>query len=65
MRELFENVSKETRRKVRFWVETSLAQNAAAEDLVAFRETLKTEEEKEYLDFTFNLMLEKRKEENV
>lgn len=66
MSELFPNVPQLTRNRTQFWLEMAFSQRdskKAAEELVSFRNSLETEEEKEYLDFCFNAMIEKLKEE--
>lgn len=66
MTELFPNVPQTTRDRTKFWLEMAFSQSGsqkAAKELVAFRNSLKTEEEKEYLDFCFNTMLERVREE--
>lgn len=64
MREMFENVPRKTRERVKFWLETAFVcsdARKAAEDLARFRASLETQEEKDYLDFSFDVMMERIK----
>ena len=67
MIELFKNVSDKVKNETKFWFEICLLKNdprEAAKILLDFQKTLQTEEEKDYVDFYFNMrMLQLREEE--
>lgn len=61
MTELFPNVSQEVRDAARFWVETSLATEDPYEgvkQIMKFKQSLPTEEEQNFVDFYFNMVIE-------
>lgn len=58
MTELFENVSKQTKERAKFWVNIALLNpdpQARAMEIIKFRNSLQTEEEKDFVDFYVNL----------
>ena len=58
MTELFENVSKQTKERAKFWVDIALLNpdpQARAMEVIKFRNSLQTEEEKDFVDFYVNL----------
>ena len=64
MIELFANVSKKVKDETKFWVEIAMLNpdpQEGAKEILAYRKTLKTEEEKDFVDFYFNMrMLEEK-----
>lgn len=64
MIELFANVSKKVKDETKFWVEIAMLNpdpQEGAKEILAYRNTLKTEEEKDFVDFYFNMrMLEEK-----
>lgn len=66
MRELFPNVSQKVRNDTQFWVQTSLTMDDPFDGIkkvLNYRDTLQTEEEKAFVDFYFNLIIEGLKEQ--
>ena len=63
MIELFVNVSKKVKDETKFWVEIAMLNpnpQEGAKEILAYRNTLKTEE-KDFVDFYFNMrMLEEK-----
>jgi hypothetical protein len=60
MIELFANVSDRIKNETKFWVETAILafdSRLAAETILKFKNTLNTEEEKDFVDFYFNLRM--------
>lgn len=58
MTELFENVSKQTKERAKFWVDIALLNpnpQECAMEIIKFRNSLQTEEEKNFVDFYVNL----------
>lgn len=58
MIELFVNVSKKVKDETKFWVEIAMLNpnpQEGAKEILAYRNTLKTEEEKDFVDFYFNM----------
>lgn len=67
MIELFANVPQQTKNRLRFWLEMlSKEKNPIiwSRKMLEFRETLQTEEEKEFVDFYINYLGELKKNEN-
>ena len=67
MIELFANVSQQTKNRLKFWLEIlSKEKNPIiwSKKILEFRETLQTEEEKEFVDFYINYLGELKKNEN-
>lgn len=67
MIELFANVPKQTKNRLRFWLEMlSKEKNPIiwSKKILDFRETLQTEEEKEFVDFYINYLGELKKNED-
>lgn len=67
MIELFANVPQQTKNRLRFWIEMlSKEKNPIiwAKKILKFRESLQTEEEKEFVDFYINYLGELKKNEN-
>ena len=67
MIELFTNVPQQTKNRLRFWLEMlSKEKNPIiwSRKILDFRETLQTEEEKEFVDFYINYLGELKKNEN-
>lgn len=65
MTELFENVPQGTRDKVKFWIERAMCEptpEKGAAMLMQFRDSLLTEEEKDYLDFAFAVRMAMKNE---
>ena len=64
MIELFANVPQQTKNRLRFWLEMlSKEKNPViwSRKILDFRETLQTEEEKEFVDFYINYLGELKK----
>ena len=67
MIELFANVSQQTKNRLKFWLEMlSKEKNPIiwSRKILDFRETLRTEEEKEFVDFYINYLGELKKNED-
>lgn len=67
MIELFANVPQQTKNRLRFWIEMlSKEKNPIiwAKKILEFRESLQTEEEKEFVDFYINYLGELKNNEN-
>ena len=67
MVELFANVSKKVKDETKFWVEIAMLNpdpKEAAKEILAYRNTLKTEEEKDFVDFYFNMRMLEEKDLN-
>ena len=67
MIELFANVTEQTKNRLRFWLEMlSKEKNPIiwSRKILDFRETLQTEEEKEFVDFYINYLGELKKNED-
>ena len=67
MIELFTNVPQQTKNRLKFWLEMlSKEKNPIiwSRKMLEFRETLQTEEEKEFVDFYINYLGELKKNEN-
>lgn len=67
MIELFANVPQQTKNRLRFWLEIlSKEKNPViwSRKILDFRETLQTEEEKEFVDFYINYLGELKKNED-
>ena len=67
MIELFANVPQQTKNRLRFWLEMlSKEKNPViwSRKILDFRETLRTEEEKEFVDFYINYLGELKKNED-
>ena len=67
MIELFANVPQQTKNRLKFWLEMlSKEKNPItwSRKILDFRETLQTEEEKEFIDFYINYLGELKKNEN-
>ena len=67
MIELFANVPQQTKNRLRFWLEMlSKEKNPIiwSRKILDFRETLRTEEEKEFVDFYINYLGELKKNED-
>ena len=67
MIELFANVPQQTKNRLRFWLKMlSKEKNPIiwSRKILDFRETLQTEEEKEFVDFYINYLGELKKNEN-
>ena len=67
MIELFANVRQQTKNRLRFWLEMlSKEKNPViwSRKILDFRETLQTEEEKEFVDFYINYLGELKKNED-
>ena len=67
MIELFSNVPQQTKNRLRFWLEMlSKEKNPIiwSKKILDFRETLQTEEEKEFVDFYINYLGELKKNED-
>ena len=67
MIELFANVSQQTKNRLKFWLEIlSKEKNPIiwSKKILEFRETLQTEEEKEFVDFYINYLGELKKNED-
>lgn len=67
MIELFANVPQQTKNRLRFWLEMlSKEKNPViwSRKILDFRETLQTEEEKEFVDFYINYLGELKKNED-
>ena len=67
MIELFANVPQQTKNRLRFWLEMfSKEKNPIiwSKKILDFRETLQTEEEKEFVDFYINYLGELKKNED-
>ena len=69
MVELFANVSKKVKDETKFWVDIAMLNpnpKEGAKEILAYQNTLKTEEEKEFVDFYFNMrMLQEREDEKL
>ena len=69
MIELFTNVSKKVKDETKFWVDIAMLNpnpQEGAKEILAYQNTLKTEEEKDFVDFYFNLrMLQEREDEKL
>lgn len=68
MVELFKNVSEKVKSETKFWFEICLLKNdpkEAAKILLDFQKTLQTEEEKDYVDFYFNMRMLQLREEKL
>ena len=67
MIELFANVPQQTKNRLKFWLEMlSKEKNPIiwSRKILNFRETLQTEEEKEFIDFYINYLGELKKNED-
>ena len=67
MIELFANVPQQTKNRLRFWLEMlSKEKNPViwSRKILYFRETLQTEEEKEFVDFYIDYLGELKNNEN-
>ena len=67
MIELFANVPQRTKNRLKFWLEIlSQEKNPIiwSKKILEFRESLQTEEEKEFVDFYINYLGELKKNEN-
>lgn len=67
MIELFANVPQQTKNRLRFWIEMlSKEKNPIiwSKKILNFRESLQTEEEKEFVDFYINYLGELKKNED-
>ena len=67
MIEVFANVPQQTKNRLRFWIEMlSKEKNPIiwAKKILEFRESLQTEEEKEFVDFYINYLGELKKNED-
>ena len=67
MIELFADVPQQTKNRLRFWLEMlSKEKNPIiwSRKILDFRETLQTEEEKEFIDFYINYLGELKKNED-
>ena len=67
MIELFSNVPQQTKNRLKFWLEMlSKEKNPIiwSRKILDFRETLQTEEEKEFVDFYINYLGELKKNED-
>ena len=67
MIELFTNVPQQTKNRLKFWLEMlSKEKNPLiwSKKILEFRETLQTEEEKEFVDFYINYLGELKKNED-
>ena len=67
MIELFANVPQQIKNRLRFWIEMlSKEKNPIiwAKKILEFRESLQTEEEKEFVDFYINYLGELKKNED-
>ena len=67
MIELFANVPQQTKNRLKFWLEMlSKEKNPViwSSKILEFRETLQTEEEKEFVDFYINYLGELKKNED-
>lgn len=67
MIELFANVPQQTKNRLKFWLEMlSKEKNPLiwSKKILEFRETLQTEEEKEFIDFYINCLGELKKNED-
>ena len=67
MIELFANVPQQTKNRLKFWLEIlSKEKNPInwSRKILEFRETLQTEEEKEFVDFYINYLGELKKNED-
>ena len=67
MIELFTNVPQQTKNRLKFWLEMlSKEKNPIiwSRKILDFRETLQTEEEKEFVDFYINYLGELKKNED-
>ena len=67
MIELFANVPQQTKNRLKFWLEMlSKEKNPItwSRKILDFRETLQTEEEKEFIDFYINYLGELKKNED-
>lgn len=67
MIELFANVPQQTKNRLRFWLKMlSKEKNPIiwSRKILDFRETLQTEEEKEFVDFYINYLGELKKNED-
>ena len=67
MIELFANVPQQTKNRLKFWLEIlSKEKNPIiwSKKILDFRETLQTEEEKEFVDFYINYLGELKKNED-
>ena len=67
MIELFTNVPQQTKNRLKFWLEIlSKEKNPIiwSRKILVFRETLQTEEEKEFVDFYINYLGELKKNED-
>lgn len=61
MKEIFENIPQTVRERTQFWIDLSFAwfkPEEGAKMLNDYRNSLKTEEEREYLDFCFSARME-------
>lgn len=69
MVELFANVSKKVKDEIKFWVDIAMLNPNpmdGAKEILAYQNTLKTEEEKDFVDFYFNMrMLQEREDEKL
>ena len=69
MIELFANVSKKVKDETKFWVDIAMLNpnpQEGAKEILAYQNTLKKEEEKDFVDFYFNLrMLQEREDEKL
>ena len=66
MVELFANVPKKVKDETKFWVDIAMLNpnpQEGAKEILAYQNTLKTEEEKDFVDFYFNMrMLQERED---
>ena len=69
MIELFTNVSKKVKDETKFWVDIAMLNpnpQEGAKEILTYQNTLKTEEEKDFVDFYFNLrILQEREDEKL
>ena len=69
MAKLFTNVSKTVKDRAKFWVDIAMLNpnpQEAAKEIISFQKTLNTEEEKDFVDFYFNMrMLQEREDEKL
>lgn len=66
MKEIFNNVSKTVKDRTKFWVDIAMLNpnpQEAAKEILAFQKTLETQEEKDFVDFYFNLRMLQLREE--
>lgn len=60
MKEIFNEISQKVKEQTRFWVNVALTKEnpiEAAKVISNFSKTLKSEEERDFLDFYFNMRL--------